>query len=162
VWFEQSADTGTPRRAGVLYHGVDEMARGVRGLVRLGRGFAALGADVKECERLVTTVNFRFARQSEAILIGADEASCARVHGAVLLQSLLSSALDPRADRRLGVAKKFVVVLPVALDFAHDALEFDISAEVVPVLVALKPGKIMISKLNRPSQPGEGWLLLSQ
>ena len=60
------------------------------------------------------------------------------------------------------MAKKFVVMLPVALDFAHDALEFGISAQSVPVLVALKPGKIMISKLNGPSQPGEGWLLLSQ
>ena len=65
-------------------------------------------------------------------------------------------------DRRLGVAKKFVIVLPVALDFAHDALEFGISAEAVPVLIALKPGKIMISKLNRPSQPGESGLFLSQ
>jgi hypothetical protein len=53
------------------------------------------------------------------------------------------------------VAKEFVVMVPVALDFAHDTLEFGISAQFVPVLVALEPGKVMISKLNGPSQPGK-------
>jgi hypothetical protein len=56
---------------------------------------------------------------------------------------------------RLSMSKEFVVVLPVALDFDHDALEFGISADLVPVLVALKPGEVMISNLNGPSQPGE-------
>ena len=53
------------------------------------------------------------------------------------------------------MSKEFVVALPVALDFDHDALEFGISAELVPVLVALKPGEVMISHLNGPSQPSE-------
>jgi hypothetical protein len=70
--------------------------------------------------------------------------------------------LRPRRAVVLRVAKEFVVMLPVALDFAHDALEFGIPAQVLPVLVALVPRKIMISKLNGSFQPGESWLLLSQ
>jgi hypothetical protein len=61
----------------------------------------------------------------------------------------------------LSLSKEFVVVLPVALDFDHDALEFGISAQLVPVLVALKPGEVMISNLNGPSQPGESRLFFA-
>ena len=59
------------------------------------------------------------------------------------------------------MSKEFVVVLPVALDFEHDALKFGISAQLVPVLVALKPRKVMISNLNSSSQPGESRLLFA-
>ena len=70
--------------------------------------------------------------------------------------------LVPSPVSGLCVAKEFVVMLPVTLDFAHDALEFGISTQLVPVFVALEPGKIVISKLNGPSQPRESYLLLTQ
>ena len=55
----------------------------------------------------------------------------------------------------LSVSKQFVIVLPVALDFEHDALKCRVSAQFVPVLVALKPRIVMISNLNGSSQPGQ-------
>jgi hypothetical protein len=59
------------------------------------------------------------------------------------------------------VSKEFVVVLPVSLNFKHDALKFSVSAQLVPVFVALKPWKIMISNLNGSSQPSESQLLFA-
>jgi hypothetical protein len=94
------------------------------------------------------------------------EVICARRQRVALSESYVHTAylrgLRPRRAAVLRVAKEFVVMLPVALDFAHDALEFGIPAQVLPVLVALEPRKIMISKLNGSFQPGESWLLLSQ
>jgi len=57
----------------------------------------------------------------------------------------------PRRAPVLSVAKEFIVMLPVALDFAHDALEFGIFAQLVPVLVALEPGVVVIPYLDRAS-----------
>lgn len=44
----------------------------------------------------------------------------------------------------LNLSGQFGVVLPVPLDFRHDALKFGISAQTVPVLVALEPVVVVI------------------
>jgi hypothetical protein len=67
-----------------------------------------------------------------------------------------------RSRSRVRVCEEFVVVLPVALDFEHDALKFGVSTQFVPVPVALEPGKVMISTLNGASQPGESRLFVAQ
>jgi hypothetical protein len=59
------------------------------------------------------------------------------------------------------VSEEFVVVLPVAFDFEHDALKFGIAAQLVPILVALEPRIIMIPDLNGTFKPGESLFLVA-
>jgi hypothetical protein len=44
----------------------------------------------------------------------------------------------------LNLSEQFGVLIPVPLDFRHDALKFGISAQTVPFLVALQPGLVVI------------------
>ena len=60
----------------------------------------------------------------------------------------------------LNASKEFVVVLPIAFHFAHDALKFGVAAQLVPVFVPLIPGIIVISELDGSPQPSESrWVV---
>ena len=77
------------------------------------------------------------------------------------LQALEIAEAPPWLPSGRRVSKEFVVVLPVSLHFEHDALIFGVSAQLVPVLVALKPRKIMIFELDGSSQPSQSRLLVA-
>ena len=53
-------------------------------------------------------------------------------------------------------------MLPVPFDFRHNALKIRVSAKLVPILVTLKPGKIVIPEPYGSSQPRERGFLLAQ
>jgi hypothetical protein len=78
-----------------------------------------------------------------------------------LFPATAASRTPPWPASGLRVSKEFVVVLPVSLKFKHDALKFSVSAQLVPVFVAPKPWKIMISNLYGSSQPSDSGLLFA-
>src|SRR3954468_11453200 len=71
-----------------------------------------------------------------------------RRHASQVPQTTLTcnGLIDTIRRLRRILPEQVGVVLPVAFDFRHDALKFGVTPELVPALIALKPGVIVVAR----------------